>query len=96
LTLDDLNKLAEILEGDCSVKVAVFQSAHPGIFVAHANTNFLKEMSTTAVSREEVELLYLQTALELISKLPQATIAKIEGFARGGGSRIGGRCLKTQ
>ena len=55
--LDDLNKLAETLEGDCNVKVAVFQSAHPEIFVAHADTNFLKEMSTTAVSRDEVELL---------------------------------------
>jgi enoyl-CoA hydratase/carnithine racemase len=83
--LDDLNTLAGTLEGDRHVKVVVFQSAHPEIFVAHADTNFLKEMATTAVSREAVELLYLQTTLERISKLPQATIAKIEGFARGGG-----------
>ena len=85
LMLDDLNRLAETLEGDSNIKVVVFQSAHPEIFVAHADTNFLKDMSTTAVSREEVKLLYLQTTLERISKVPQATIAKIEGFARGGG-----------
>jgi len=90
--LDDLNKLAETLEGDRNVKVVVFQSAHPEIFVAHADTNFLKEMSTTAVSRDEVELLYLQTTLERISKLPQATIAKIEGFARGGGHEFALAC----
>ena len=90
--LDDLNRLAETLEVDGSVKVVVFQSAHPEIFVAHADTNFLKDMSTTAVSRDEVKLLYLQTTLERISKLPQATIAKIEGFARGGGHEFALAC----
>lgn len=83
--LQDLDRLAETLEGDRSIKVVVFQSAHPEIFVCHADTNFLKDMSTTAVSREEVELLDLQKTLQRISVLPQATIAKVEGFARGGG-----------
>lgn len=90
--LDDLNKLAEVLEKDRSVKVIVFQSAHPEIFVAHADTNFLKDMCTVAVSRENVKLLYLQEVLERISKLPQATIAKIEGFARGGGHEFALAC----
>lgn len=49
-------------------------------------------MSRTAVSRDEVELLYLQTTLERISRLPQATIAKIEGFARGGGHEFALGC----
>eukprot|EP00923_Selenidium_pygospionis_P031655 GHVN01056021.1.p1 GENE.GHVN01056021.1~~GHVN01056021.1.p1 ORF type:complete len:115 (+),score=14.59 GHVN01056021.1:240-584(+) len=40
-------------------------------------------MSTTAQSRDKVELLYLQKVLERVSKLPQATIAKIEGMVRG-------------
>lgn len=35
--LDDLNNLAEQLENDRSIKVVVFQSAHPEIFVAHAD-----------------------------------------------------------
>ena len=42
--LNDLHRLAETLEGDRTVKVVVFQSAHPEIFVAHADTNFLKDM----------------------------------------------------
>ena len=90
--LDDLNNLAEQLENDRSVKVVVFQSANPDIFVAHADTNFLKDMSTEAVSRDEVELLYLQKVLQRISALPQATIAKIEGFARGGGHEFALAC----
>ena len=90
--LDDLNNLAEQLENDRSVKVVVFQSANPEIFVAHADTNFLKDMSTEALSRDEVELLYLQKVLQRISALPQATIAKIEGFARGGGHEFALAC----
>ena len=75
--LADLNHLAQKLEVDSAVKVVVFQSAHPEIFVCHADTNFLKDMSGKACSRGEVKLLDLQVALERISKLPQATIAKI-------------------
>lgn len=90
--LADLDQLAQQLEGDPSVKVVVFQSAHPEIFVAHADTNFLKDMSHQAVSRDDVELLDLQVVLERISKLPQATIAKIEGFARGGGHEFALAC----
>ena len=90
--LADLNILAQKLEADRTVKVVVFQSAHPKIFVAHADTNFLKDMSANAVSREEVKLLDLQVVLERISKLPQATIAKIEGFARGGGHEFALAC----
>ena len=90
--LDDLNQLAESLESDREVRVVVFESAHPEIWVAHADTNFLKDMSTQAVDRDNVELLYLQKVLERISRLPQATIAKIEGFARGGGHEFALAC----
>lgn len=90
--LSDLNMLAQKLEVDRDVKVVVFQSAHPEIFVAHADTNFLKDMSAIALSREEVKLLDLQVVLERISQLPQATIAKIEGFARGGGHEFALAC----
>ncbi|WP_109356094.1 enoyl-CoA hydratase/isomerase family protein [Sphingorhabdus sp. EL138] len=88
----DLDQLAEQLEAHRTIKVVVFQSANPEIFVAHADTNFLKDISTTAVPRNEVELLDLQRVLERISNLPQATIAKVEGFARGGGHEFALAC----
>lgn len=47
----DLNMLAQKLETDRDIKVVVFQSANPEIFVAHADTDFLKDMSEIAVSR---------------------------------------------
>ena len=90
--LADLNVLADSLEQDREVKVVVFQSSHPEVFVAHADTDFLKDMSTDAATRGEVELLPLQSTLERISKIPQATIAKIEGFARGGGHEFALAC----
>ena len=90
--LADLDMLAQKLEADRDVKVVVFQSANPDIFVAHADTNFLKDMSGAAVSLDEVKLLDLQRVLERISRLPQATIAKIEGFARGGGHEFALAC----
>ena len=82
--LDDLNRLAELLEKDRTVKVVVFQSAHPEIFVCHADIDMLVDISAAARSRSE-PLLYLQEVLQRISDLPQATIAKVEGMARGGG-----------
>ena len=90
--LADLNSLAMRLERDREIKVVVFQSAHPEIWVCHYDTELLKDMSTEAVSRDEAKLLDLQSVLERISKVPQATIAKLEGFARGGGHEFALAC----
>ena len=90
--LADLNTLCLRLERDREIKVVVFQSAHPEIWVCHYDTNLLKEMSTEAVARSDAELLDLQSVLERVSKLPQATIAKLEGFARGGGHEFALAC----
>ena len=90
--LADLNTLAMRLERDPETKVVVFQSAHPEIWVCHYDTELLQYLSEEAVSREEAELLDLQVVLERISKVPQATIAKLEGFARGGGHEFALAC----
>ncbi len=86
--LADLNSLAMRLERDRTTKVVIFQSAHPEIWVCHYDTNLLKDLSTETVSRDEAQLLDLQSVCERISKVPQATIAKLEGFARGGGHEL--------
>ena len=86
--LADLNSLAMRLERDRDTRVVVFQSANPEIWVCHYDTELLKDMSTEAVSRDDAQLLDLQAVCERISKVPQATIAKLEGFARGGGHEL--------
>lgn len=90
--LADLNTLCLRLERDRDVKVVVFQSAHPEIWVCHYDTSLLKDMSTEACSRADAKLLDLQFVLERVSRLPQATIAKLEGFARGGGHEFALAC----
>ena len=90
--LADLNTLCLRLEQDREVKVVVFQSAHPEIWVCHYDTSLLKEMSTESVARSDAKLLDLQTVLERVSKLPQATIAKLEGVAHGGGHEFALAC----
>ncbi|MEM9645023.1 MAG: enoyl-CoA hydratase/isomerase family protein [Planctomycetota bacterium] len=90
--LADLNTLCLRLERDRDVKVVIFQSAHSEIWVCHYDTSLLKEMPQEVVSRDEAVLLDLQSVLERVSKLPQATIAKLEGFARGGGHEFALAC----
>lgn len=86
--LADLNSLAMRLERDSETKVVIFQSANPEVWVCHYDTELLKNLSTEAVARDEAGLLDLQSVCERISKVPQATIAKLEGFARGGGHEL--------
>jgi len=83
--LKDLDRLAEGLEKDNDVKVVVFQSANPDIFVCHADIDMLVDLKAEEVPKEESSLLYLQKVMQRISEVPQATIAKVEGMARGGG-----------
>jgi len=85
--LDDLNRLAEELEKDKEVKAVVFQSADFDIFVAHVDLDMLVEIPAVERRRDE-PILYLQQVLQRISALPQATIAKVEGMARGGGHEL--------
>ena len=44
--LADLNVLADALEQDPEIKVVVFQSAHPEIFVAHAGIEWPREQGS--------------------------------------------------
>lgn len=84
--LEDLNALAEGLEKDASVKVVVFQSGQKEVFLAHAAGDSFKDMARIIpASRNETKQLFLQSTLQRVSELPQVTISKIEGFARGGG-----------
>lgn len=90
--IDDLNRLCEKLEHSKQIKVVIFQSANPEIFIAHADIDMLQNLSTDPVSKADVVLSPLQMVMNRVSKLPQATIAKIEGMARGGGHEFALAC----
>lgn len=90
--IGDINKLCDTLEQDRTIKVVVFQSANPEIFIAHTDIDMLQHLSTEPVPKDKAQLSPLQIANNRISKLPQATIAKIEGMARGGGHELALAC----
>jgi enoyl-CoA hydratase/carnithine racemase len=75
------------LESDPAVKVVVLQSANPDFFIAHADINMIGKLPTTPPPRKE-KLGLFHATLDRFRTMPKATIAKIEGRCRGGGSEL--------
>ncbi|MEM7410564.1 MAG: enoyl-CoA hydratase/isomerase family protein [Myxococcota bacterium] len=101
----DLDRLGRELEADANLRVAIFQSANPDYFLAHADVTLIQQLPTEVPPKSE-ELSYFHVLVERFRTLPAATIGVIEGRARGGGSefllsldmRFGalGHCLVSQ
>src|SRR5215467_10641004 len=79
-TIVELGALMTDIEGDPSVKVAVFQSANPDFFIAHLDV-------TKAAERPGVLALWRDFVLRL-SSTPVVSIAKIRGRTRGIGNEL--------
>jgi enoyl-CoA hydratase/carnithine racemase len=79
-TIDELAALMTDIEADPSVKVVVFESAHPDFFVAHLDVS-------KAVERPEVLGLWRDFVLRL-SSAPVVSVAKIRGRTRGIGNEF--------
>ena len=82
-----LHRSVEILRDDDASKVAVFRSADPDFFIAHGDVEVIAEVPVEPVA-PATELPFTHQVLEGLRRLPQVTIAQIEGFARGGGSEV--------
>jgi len=85
--LDELSSLIGQMETDPTLKVVVFRSANPDFFLAHADVtaNFQQIMEKTFGARGMQ--FYTQLHVRL-ARAPLATIAEIDGRARGAGSEI--------
>lgn len=103
--IQEMLRVGEELEGDDAVRVVVFQSADPEFFIAHADVELIQTLPETAPPKP-THLGFFHAMVERLRTMPKATIAKIEGIARGGGSelvlscdmRFGalGRCVLAQ
>jgi enoyl-CoA hydratase/carnithine racemase len=93
LNLFDLSLIGEIdrvgreLEADPAVRVVVVDSADPIFFIAHADVNLILSLPEEAPPRPSEPSLF-QQVVDRFRTMPKATIAKIEGICRGGGSEF--------
>ncbi|MBO8191888.1 enoyl-CoA hydratase/isomerase family protein [Streptomyces oryzae] len=90
--MTDLDRFADAMSGDHDIRVIVFDSADPDFFVAHGDMTTAEDPSTfvalpIALERDQ-SLNPMMRLHERIRSLPQITIAKLRGLARGGGAEL--------
>src|SRR2546429_6956059 len=83
--IQEMDRVGRELETDPAVRVAVFQSANPEFFIAHADVALIQTLPTTPPPRP-TRLGLFHAMVDRFRTMPKATIGKIEGRARGGGS----------
>lgn len=83
----EISRVGRELEADASIKVAVFQSANPDFFIAHADVTTIQEMPKV-IPPKPTTLGGFHRMVERYRTMSKVTIGKIEGRARGGGSEF--------
>ncbi|TMU94737.1 enoyl-CoA hydratase/isomerase family protein [Streptomyces sp. DASNCL29] len=90
--MTDLDRFADAMSGDDDIRVIVFDSADPDFFVAHGDLTFADDPATFSqlpIAPEADQSLNPMMRLhERVRSLPQITIAKLRGLARGGGAEL--------
>ncbi|MFE0794850.1 MULTISPECIES: enoyl-CoA hydratase/isomerase family protein [Streptomyces] len=88
----DLDAVAASAEKDPDLHVIVVQSANPEFFLAHGDLSFVEDPATYAALPVAEETLVgtgpMMRLHERWRRLPQTTIAKVAGLARGGGAEL--------
>src|ERR1700758_4194809 len=85
--IQEMDRVGRELEAEATVRVAVFQSANPAFFIAHADGALSQTRPTTPPPRP-TRLGLFHAMVDRFRTMPKATIGKIEGMARGGGSEF--------
>lgn len=86
-SIGELFQLADLLEKDPKIRVIVFQSANDAYFLSHAHFPLLQQARDGGEYDGDGMPMY-SGLLERFRTMPKATIAKIEGRARGGGAEF--------
>ncbi|MFL1905847.1 enoyl-CoA hydratase/isomerase family protein [Streptomyces tauricus] len=97
--LPSLRRFVAQVRDDADVRVIVFESADPDFFITHGDMRFITEPdvmaaagAATMAADPDAEfpptLNLMQVVHEEVRSLPQVTIAKLTGLARGGGNEF--------
>lgn len=81
-----LDHVGKELEADDDVRVVVVDSIDPRIWVAHADVDLILQVPDDA--DVGVRMGFIHSSFERWRTMPKATIAVIDGIARGGGSEL--------
>jgi len=85
--IGELGRFAVEVAADDAVRVVVVDSADPEFFVAHADITLIQRLPTDDTSLHD-EPSAFDAVVDTFRSMPKATIAVIEGIARGGGSEL--------
>jgi enoyl-CoA hydratase/carnithine racemase len=83
----ELDRFGREVETDGSVRVVILDSADPEFFAAHADVTLIAALPTDDTGTHDEPGLF-QSMVDRFRTMPKATIAIIEGIARGGGSEL--------
>jgi enoyl-CoA hydratase/carnithine racemase len=83
----DMDRFGREAEADPDVRVVIVDSADPEFFIAHADVNLILQLPREEQPRP-TELPLFTAMTDRFRTMPKATIAVIEGRARGGGSEL--------
>ena len=85
--IQDLDRLGREVEQADDVQVVVFDSADPDFFIAHADVRLIQALPREVPPKSKA-LSPFHQMVDRFRTMPKATIACIEGRARGGGSEF--------
>ncbi len=85
--IQEMDRIGRELEDDDAVRVVVFDSADPEFFIAHADVTLIQRLPRDVPPKAR-ELGLFHAMVDRFRTMPKATIAKLEGRARGGGSEF--------
>ncbi len=85
---EDLIAACEELRADADVRVVVFRSAAPGVFIAGADLSLLGELDGEMMETFQ----RVAGVMDRIAELPQPTIASLGGMTLGGGFELALAC----
>ena len=85
--IGELARFAQQVGDDDAVRVVIMDSADPDFFMAHADITLIQQLPTGDTSLHD-EISPFHALGEAFRTMPKATIAVIEGIARGGGSEL--------
>ena len=85
--IQEMDRVGRELAEDAAVRVVVLASANPDFFIAHADVALIQRLPRDVIETP-TELGLFHAMVERFRTMPKATIAKVEGRTRGGGSEL--------